>query len=214
MPTNYIFIDFENVQPKSIEKLIGQPFQVVVFVGAKQTKIPLGLAQTLQPLGVSAEYVQVSGIGPNALDFHIAHYLGQMVERDPKGYFHIISKDKGFDVLVEHLRAKKVRVLRSIDIGEIPMLKISNDLKSDEKYRAIIRNLKTRGNSKPRKDQTLRSTIVAMFQNSLSEAEVNHYVSKLKSDKFVSVIDGKLSWTRLPDIAIMSVAASKSPANV
>jgi len=207
MPTNYIFVDFENVQPKSIEKLVGQPFQVVVFVGAKQTKIPLGLAQTLQPLGVSAEYVQISGVGPNALDFHIACYLGQMVERDPKAYFHIISKDKGFDVLVEHLRAKKIRVLRSTDIGEIPMLKISNDLKTDDKYSAILKNLKTRGNSKPRKDQTLRSTIMAMFQDKLSETEVSQYVSKLKSDKFVSVVDGKLSWARLPDLAVRSVAA-------
>ena len=71
MPTNYVFIDFENVQPNNIEILASRSFKVFVFVGASQVKVPVNLAVAMQILGESAKYIQISGNGPNALDFHI-----------------------------------------------------------------------------------------------------------------------------------------------
>jgi hypothetical protein len=50
----------------------------------------------------------MNGSGKNALDFHIAYYVGKYAEIDPKGTFRIISKDKGFDPLIEHLRAADI----------------------------------------------------------------------------------------------------------
>ena len=38
---NYIFIDYENVQPLSFDLPKDYPFKVVLFVGANQTKIPI-----------------------------------------------------------------------------------------------------------------------------------------------------------------------------
>jgi len=37
--TNYVLIDFENVQPRSLEGLNGDPFKVLLFVGANQSRI-------------------------------------------------------------------------------------------------------------------------------------------------------------------------------
>jgi len=34
LATNYVLIDFENVQPKNLEILSNHPFKVLVFVGA------------------------------------------------------------------------------------------------------------------------------------------------------------------------------------
>ena len=45
---NYVLIDLENVQPKNIGVLAGNNFKVLVFVGEKQTKIPLDMAAALQ----------------------------------------------------------------------------------------------------------------------------------------------------------------------
>ena len=91
MKTNYVLIDFENVQPKSLEVLKGHNFKVIVFIGDKQTKIPFELAQTMQSLGNDAEYVKISGNGSNALDFHIAFYIGHISVKETDSYFHIIS---------------------------------------------------------------------------------------------------------------------------
>ena len=72
MRTNYVFIDFENVQPESLGLLEHEHFKLFVFVGAGQTKLPFEIAASLQRLGPRAEYIKISGNGSNALDFHIA----------------------------------------------------------------------------------------------------------------------------------------------
>ena len=67
MATNYVLIDFENVQPSNLDVLQHHPFQVLVFVGATQTKVPFDLAAAMQALGNSAQYVKIAGSGKNAL---------------------------------------------------------------------------------------------------------------------------------------------------
>jgi len=89
---NYILIDFENVQPKELSDLNAEHFRIIVFAGASQ-KVPIPLAKALQPMGSRAEYIQISGNGPNALDFHIAFYIGWFAKQDKTAQFYIISKD-------------------------------------------------------------------------------------------------------------------------
>ena len=113
MPTNYVLIDFENVQPKNLEILKNHPFKIFVFVGANQTKVSFDLATAMQGFGEDAQYIKISGNGQNSLDFHIAYYIGQLSLKDPEGHFYIISKDTGFDPLIEHLRTKKIRIRSS-----------------------------------------------------------------------------------------------------
>ena len=97
MRKNVVLIDYESVQPESIDVLLQDHFSVMLFLGSNLTKIPFELAVAMQRMGSRAEYIKISGNGPNALDFHIAFYIGQMSGLDPAAYFHIISKDKGFD---------------------------------------------------------------------------------------------------------------------
>ena len=78
MRTNFVLIDFENVQPASLAPLERDGFKVFVFVGANQTKVSVDVAAALQRLGTNAEYIRISGNGKNALDFHIAYYIGKL----------------------------------------------------------------------------------------------------------------------------------------
>ena len=145
MKTNYILIDYENVQSKNLALLNGHPFKVKVFVGANQSKILFDLAASLQPLGDAVEYIKVSGNGRNALDFHVAFYAGQLAERDPNCYLHIISRDTGFDPLVKHLRSLKIGAKREKDLAEIPLLQISDSTSGEDKIKAIVKSLAARG---------------------------------------------------------------------
>jgi len=114
MRTNHVLVDFENVQPASLMALVSEPaFKVLVFVGASQTKIPFEFAASMQALGDNASYVKISGNGSNALDFHVAYYIGRLAAGDPTAYFHIISRDTGFDPLITHLKAQKILAARS-----------------------------------------------------------------------------------------------------
>lgn len=193
-PTNYVFIDFENVQPKNLEILKKHPFNILVFVGENQVRIPFEIATALQEFGKEAKYIKIAGNGPNALDFHIACYLGQLSAQDKDGYFHIVSKDTGFDPLIKHLRSAKVRVNRVNDLAEIPILRISNTTDNDEKINAIVKNLAGRGQSRPRKVKTLSNTINSLFTKKLEENELVTIVNTLRSKKYITVNQDNVSY--------------------
>ena len=197
LQTNYVLIDFENVQPKNLEILANHPFNVLVFVGANQAKVPFDLAAAMQKLGKNANYIRISGSGQNALDFHIAFYVGELATRDPEANFHIISKDTGFDPLIKHLKARKIRVQREKDLAAISVLRISTATSGDEKIAAIIKNLSDRGQSKPRKEKTLANTINALFTNKLDERELLSLVKQLQERKYIVINQGNVSY-KLP----------------
>ena len=194
MRKNYILIDFENVHPKNLGILKGHDFKVILFLGANQNKITLELATAMQSLGDNAKYIQIEGNGPNALDFHIAFYIGEISAKDNNCYFHIISKDTGFDPLIRHLKTKKIYVQREKDISEIPLLKISNTESLPERVNSIIEFLKSRGNSKPRAIKTLSNSINSLFMKKLGDDELSEIVEELIKHKVVIVSGTKVSY--------------------
>jgi len=215
--TNYILIDFENVQPKALSVFDAEHFKIIVFVGANQKKVPVELAKALQPFGSKAEYIQIIGSGSNALDFHIAFYIGWLVKQDSSAHFYIVSKDKGFDPLIRHLKAKGIPVTRLLgvsnrplvnpknkimpvaqlrDDNNIPLVKSTNKKSSSEKIEIIIENFQQRGSAKPRTVKTLSSTINSLFPKKLSDKELTILINALKNKKFLTVSDtNKVSYT-------------------
>jgi hypothetical protein len=122
MATNYVLVDFENVQPDSLAALATGQFRVKVFVGAAQAKgrISFELSDSMQMLGANAEYVKIARTGKNAVDMHIAYYVGRLLEKEPGAIIHIISKDADFDPLIEYVRAKGSACKRVKTIAEVP----------------------------------------------------------------------------------------------
>jgi hypothetical protein len=198
VPTNYVLIDFENVQPKNLSILAAHPFKVFVFIGASQTKVPRHVAVAMQALGDRAQYVEIDGNGPNALDFHIAYYIGELAAADPTGSYHIISKDRGFDPLIRHLKGKKIQVRRESDLAEIPNLRIPKKAKKDDKIDAIVKNLVGRGQSRPRKVKTLQNTISHLVSETLTEAELGALIGELQKRKLIVINDGNVKY-KLPN---------------
>ena len=194
MNTNYILIDYENVQPKNLAMILDGgsdlDFQVLVFLGAnQQSKVPYELVEPMQRLGGRAKYVPISGSGKNALDFHIAYYLGELAARDANGYFHVISKDTGFDQLIKHLTSKKLHAARHTNIAHIPLLSSVDDKSQDEQLVAVVKNLKAQGNSRPRKMKTLTNTINNLFGNQLDAKKVAGLIGELRKQGYVVVDD-------------------------
>ena len=120
MGLTYILIDFENVKPTAVDlKLIrGAGYRVHIFHGPHQNKFDADIVKALQPLGTQVEFIQCERGGKNALDFHIAFYLGRLVEesktatsKDKPGIV-VVSKDGGFDVLLEHVETLGYAAIR------------------------------------------------------------------------------------------------------
>jgi hypothetical protein len=142
-----------------------------------------------------ATWVKISGHGSNALDFHIAYYIGNLAAKDPTAYFHIISKDAGFDPLIQHLKSNKIFACRSTDVTTIPAVKVANSKSPEEKLEVIVLNLKQRGSSKPRTITTLSSAINSIFQKKLPDEELASLLESLRDKGFISTQDTKVTYS-------------------
>lgn len=109
---HFVLSDFENVQFKEIGTLKPGECRIKLFIGQSQTKLSVELVEALQPFGAEAEIIRISGNGPNALDFHIAFYLGRLAAEFPGSHFSIISRDTGFDPLITHLASQGIGCVR------------------------------------------------------------------------------------------------------
>jgi hypothetical protein len=199
MRNNIVLIDFENVQPRSFEQLAQDHFRVLVFVGASQTKLCFETAAAVQKLGSRAEYVRISGNGSNALDFHIAYYIGVISAVDPSAYFHIVSKDAGFDPLIQHLKTKKVNAGRVKAVGDIPLLKVAETKSREERVQIVLDKFAQPKVTKPRTVTTLSSSIASFFQKQISEEEVAAVVEAMRRRGAISITGTKVAYSAAGD---------------
>lgn len=199
MRINYVLIDFENVQPESLAVLQQDHFKVMVFVGANQNKVTFEVAQAMQSMGNKAEYIKIAGNGSNALDFHIAFYIGQLVAVDPTAFFHIISKDTGFDPLIAHLKTKRIFAARETSVCDIPFVKTSITKTPEDRFQIIVDKLRLSKANKPGSVKTLSSHINSHFQKQLSETEITALVSALSTAGYISITNNKISYN-LPSL--------------
>lgn len=193
MTINIVLVDFENVQPKNLEHLRGGPYQIKVFVGANQAKIRFELVRAIQEFGKDAQYVQIDGQGSNALDFHIAYYIGRLAAEHPDARFYVISKDTGFDPLIKHLKTQDIHCTRLKSVADIPSPKTAHLHAAAQPERAeradtVVKNLAKRS-GKPRTLKTLRSTIKALFPNQITDEELDRLIEQLQA-RGVFKVDG------------------------
>ena len=101
-PVNHVFVDYENVRDIDPSIIGRKAVHITLLLGAQKTKLDATIVEKLMQHAASVELIRLQSSGKNALDFTLAYYLGRAVLADPCGCFHIISKDKGYDPLVEH----------------------------------------------------------------------------------------------------------------
>lgn len=215
MATHFILVDFENVQPKSLGTLTPADTHVRVFAGASQSKVDLGLAQALQRFGTHAEYVQIVGSGRNALDFHIAYYIGELAAKHPSARFTIVSKDTGFDPLIKHLvgRGLECRRVASLPGGAVakeaqakaPARKTAAKAPApakpapaapkDNRLKEARERLAGLKAARPRTLKTLSSSLRSWFKPPLSDDGLAALLTELQADGAIALDGNKVSYS-------------------
>jgi hypothetical protein len=198
MRTNYVLIDFENVHVKSLALLTADHFKVHVFLGPNHTKLASDLVLAMHELGERGKYVRMAAQGKDALDFHIAYYMGALATADPQGFFHIISKDTGFDPLIRHLKDKKIFAARSESVEDMPCFQPSLEVGSAANdvaglVQLVVDDLIKRKAAKPRKLATLRNTVLARIGQA-NAASLDAVVAALVTDGYVTTEGDKVTY--------------------
>ena len=121
-PVNHIFVDFENVHEVDLSIVGQKSVSFTLLLGPKQTKLDAALVEKLLQHAGSVHLVRLGTAGRNALDFTLAYYVGRAAVLDPSGFFHIISRDTGYDPLIVHLRSQHIRAHRHPDFTSLQNL--------------------------------------------------------------------------------------------
>ena len=180
-----LLIDYENIQSINLEQIEKADYRIYVFIGESQNKIPFDLVKSAQKLGGKLEWIKIDGNGSNALDFHVAYYLGNQIEKNRDNEYVILSKDKGFDPLVRFISKQNVKCKRINSIIEISSPKQNKE--HNNEYRKVIENLKKIEKAKrPRKRNTLKQHVKSLLGKTISEEMFDVIIDQLFIEKVVS----------------------------
>ena len=117
MTDTVLLVDYENIGKIDLGA-IPAGVRVPFFFGASQKSVPTEFLKAALKLGDRFAPIDIEGQGKNALDFHIAFYLGEYLTRSPETACVILSKDKGFDPLIRHLVRRGFAVRRANSMAE------------------------------------------------------------------------------------------------
>ncbi|HHF0534535.1 TPA: PIN domain-containing protein [Vibrio alginolyticus] len=170
----WAFIDYENIG--SLGKVDISPYKkVVVFLGAKQSKIDFNESRYDKPIDLVL--VQVKASQSNNLDFHLAYYLGKFdAEAAEAVTFDVISNDSGFSPLISHIKST------GRQCKQVKVTGVSGELQK------LIQSLTSvPANKRPQKLKSLRNHVAALLRIKGNDAAIQGYLNHLVNNKVVRV---------------------------
>lgn len=197
MTESVLLVDFENVRQIDLES-IPEQVRISFFMSRAQKSVPTELFTGATKLGGRLEPVRIEGHGKNALDFHIAFYLGECLARSPKTACIILSKDKGFDPLIKHLVLRGFAVRRAACLAEAFPGSLAS-IACEDAYRASSERAvqwlsAIPSRQRPKKRQALVSYLSTGFAKKLSEREIQACVDRLIAAGKVSEVGGAITY--------------------
>lgn len=198
---HHVFVDFENIQEVDVSVLGARLVNFTILLGAKQTKLDARLVERLMEHAASVQLIRLASSGRNALDLTLAYYLGRTVSAHPHASIHIISKDTGFDPLVEHLQSRHIQACRHDSFATLPFSgkprtaaikpkapKAPGTGPEDPLIRALG-NLEKISPTRPKRKGTLVSLVKTWLGKDATEADATALVERLQQAGHITIGD-------------------------
>lgn len=194
VPEHRVFVDFENVQAVDLSLLGTAGVAFTFFLGVRQTKMEVELVEKLIAHAPTIQMIRLAHEGKNALDFMLVHYLGRASVAEPACAFHIISKDKGYDSLVEHLQGGGFKVSRHPDFTSLPFAArqktcSSQGGKTSSMFDRVREHLAKNKRNRPKRRQSLVSCLASLGGKEVKPNQIEAWIQKLISAGCLSVDD-------------------------
>lgn len=113
---NYYLIDYENTGENGLDGLteLESNDRVVIFYSENADKMSFDLHRKLQECRGVIEFRKIATGKKNALDFQLAAYLGYLMAKEEKGRFFIVSRDLGYEVLLDFWKDRNIKLIDAI----------------------------------------------------------------------------------------------------
>ncbi len=189
-----LMVDYENVQGLTLESLDPNNVEVWFFVGKSQNKIPFDLVESTQPFGNSLRWIKIEGNGKNNLDFHMVFELGRLsVNKEGVGDIYMLSKDKGFDSVVQYANRLGLKVKRIVNLSQLPS---SEQGAPKSTYTGVVvSNLsKIPASRRPRTKSSLTTHLKNTFSGRIEESDIETVMEQLFMEGKISESGNRLKY--------------------
>lgn len=167
----FYLVDYENVTTDGLQGIDWRTSadEIIIFYSEHADRLSFDLHQRINESKAQITYIKVAACKKNALDFQLVTYLGYLIARHPNDSFYIISKDNGFQNVVNFWADRNVTVTQLGALDELPQ--VSKEPKQPKKEKA---------QSSPKKDK-LQSQVEKIFADSETSALVVDCLRRSKS---------------------------------
>lgn len=198
MEQRYVYVDYENMG--NIKELVPINGKYFCFIGSNQKKLSANLVFATEEISVkeiSVKWISIEGSGKNALDFHIAYYLGVQSSEENITHY-ILSKDKGYDPLIAFINKKhqKTIVKRIISLDDLKDKKSHEDRIEPQNYDKVMSFFKKiPKNKRPKSEKALKSVIKKQILKNIGDKEVDKIIDELYKRNYISKgVDNRITY--------------------
>jgi hypothetical protein len=194
---HHVFVDGENVHQIDPTVIGDKPVNFILLLGAKQTKLDAVMLENLMAKAASVQLIRLASTGKNALDLTLSYYLGRAVLADPTGYFHVVSRDKGFEPLIKHLRSRHVDARQhdnfsTLTFGAASKAQVSSTPPSPPPTSQLAEkaqeHLRTAEKNRPKNLKRLQNFLRAHFTSAPKE-EITALIAQLEKNGVLQIVD-------------------------
>lgn len=134
----YYLIDYENTGESGLNGLteLASSDEVVIFYSENADKMSFDLHRKLQECRALIEFRKIATGKKNALDFQLAAYLGYLMAKEENGRFCIVSKDLGYEVLLDFWRGRNIQLIDAI--ASEKKVKTEHETEMEESLKRLI----------------------------------------------------------------------------
>ncbi len=201
MNETILLVDFENIGKIDLTA-VPDGIKVALFFGAAQKSVPREFMEAALKLRERFEHINAAGQGKNALDFHIAYYLGEYLTKSPRAECVILSRDKDFAPLVKHL------VLRGFAVRTANTLRDAFPPRQAQETRraapsrapgaaqedALAWLAGSAKNRRPRTRKALAAHLYSHFSKKRSEADIQATIDRLLASGQLTEANGRITY--------------------
>ncbi|MEQ4763160.1 PIN domain-containing protein [Klebsiella aerogenes] len=180
-------IDCENTGSLEGINLSGYE-RVIIFTGPQQEFVRFPAATLSGEIRI--QVIQVPAVAKNNVDFHLVLMLGQLsISMPPEAGFHVISRDKGYDGVINQLRQSGRRCQR-VEPEIVP---------DDNTVVSWVERIVSRARSKPANLPATPKTLDNYLKSATGQRGDEHLIrdirNELVSRRMVRVYEKTVIWS-------------------
>lgn len=168
-------IDYENVSASGLDGLesLTAADTVYIFYTENADRLTFSAHRRLLETAAQIRYYKVESGTKNALDFQLVTYLGYLIRESAEAAYYIISKDSGFDSVINFWSKQSIAVRR------LPNLAVEAVTQEQEELLAKLKELL---------EEDDVQTVIAMIQKYKTKQGLNNALMKQFDNKKTSEI--------------------------